>query len=1288
MNRQLMTVNRNNNFSGIAVVGLSGRFPGAKDVDEFWHNLRNGIESITEYTDIELKAAGVPSDIINDPNYVKKEFFLEDVDMFDADFFGFSPVEASAIDPQQRLFLESSWNALENAGYNPETYDGLIGVYAGTAMNNYIFNIHTTTCKSDKYYDAVSVFQRIVGIEKDYLSTRVSYKLNLKGPSLTVQTACSTSLLAIHLACQSLLNYECDMALAGGVNIKLPQRRGYIYVDGMLLSPDGHCRAFDNGSKGTVMGDGLGIVVLKRLEEALQDGDTIHAVIKGSAINNDGAEKVGYTAPSINGQADVIETAQALAQINPETITYHETHGTGTILGDPIEIAALTQAFRASTQKKGFCAIGSVKTNIGHLEVAAGVASLIKTVLAIEHKEIPPSLNFEKPNTRIDFKNSPFYVNSSLKKWKKNGTPRRASVSSFGIGGTNAHVILEEAPKVQTSGKSRTHQLLLLSARTGNALDAATKHLVKHLKQYPQNIADVAYTLKVGRKAFGHRRMAVCRNNNDAITHLELFLSPNADITSFHEPINRNVVFMFSGQGSQYVNMGVGLYKTESTFKEDIDKCSAILRSHLSFDLQDVLYPEKENIEEAADKLRQTYITQPALFTIEYSLARLWMRWGVCPTALVGHSIGEYVAACLAGVFSLEEALALVASRGRLIQKLPGGSMLAVSLSEEAIQPFLGDKLSLAVINTPSMCVISGEKEAISALEKRLADQKINSRNLITSHAFHSRMIEPILDKFLKQLEGFKFNLPQIPFVSNVSGTWIEPEEATNPEYWVKHLRQTVRFSDCLKTLLSETNRVLIEVGPGNTLSTFARQRLNKANGEHVVVPSTRHPYDDKSDVEVILNAIGQLWLAGIDINWSDFYSDEMRHRISLPTYPFERKHYWIESGKQAIKADPELPASQEQYNKTTTIDQWQPEEHRKKILSDGTQNDVEKVISNIWQELLGVEHVEKQDNFFDLGGSSLIAVSLFAKMEKLLGKRLPLATLFEAPTVEKLSNIIHRETGHKPWSSLVEIRSHGSKPPLFLIHAAGGNVLNYRTLVSHLSKDQPVYGLQSQGLDGKQPFLAQVEDMAAKYIEEIQNVQPEGSYFLGGYCLGGTIAIEMAQQLRAQGHHVALVALLETYNWAKVHPISLSDNVYYFMQKIEFHRRNLLLLNSSEKVTFFKEKGFELKRRSKLWYETIASKISRNKILINEHNLLLARLWAHNDRVAIDYLPKYYLGNLTLFLPAKQYARFDTPECLWYKQAEDVEIYELPLYPAGMLLEPFVRLLAKKLDYCINNTL
>lgn len=879
----------------VAVIGMAGRFPDAESVDQFWQNLKNGVESIHPLTDEFLRQQGVPQTDLQHPQYVKAEAVLPNIDLFDADFFGFNPREAEILDPQQRLFLECAWEALETAGYDPQRYHGAVAVYAGSAINSYSFNLYTNP--QSRLLDNYQLF---LASDKDFLTTRVSYKLNLTGPSVDIQTACSTSLVAVHIACQSLLSGECDMALAGGVAISQP--KGYLYQEGGIYSPDGHCRAFDAKAQGTVAGSGLGIVVLKRLEDAVADGDSIYALIKGSAINNDGASKVSYTAPSIDAQASVIRAALTMAEVEPETISYIEAHGTGTALGDPIEIAALTQVFGANSQH---CKIGSVKTNIGHLDTAAGIASFIKTVLVLKHKQIPPSLHFKQFNSQIPH-DRPFEVNTTLSEWHAHSFPRRAGVSSFGIGGTNAHIILEEAPeegqgsqcvaevssvvatgvgiagglnhrRAEVQGK---YQLLVVSAKTHSALETATANLVNHLRQHPDvNLADVAYTLQVGRQAFAYRRFCVCSSLEEAS---EVSAYAEATVPQHGTPA---ITFMFPGQGSQYVGMGRELY-AEAVFRSHIDRCCELLAPHLGINLWDLV--------QSSTNLNDTAYAQPALFMIEYALAQSLMNWGIRPEAMIGHSIGEYVAATLAEVFSLEDALKLVAIRGRLMQQQPTGSMLSVFLSAKQIQPWLSAEIALAASNAPNLCVVSGNPTAIAQLEQRLSDAGISYGRLHTSHAFHSPMMSPVQAEFIEVMKSVKLNPPKIPYISNITGTWITNEQATDLAYWGKHLRETVQF-DAGITTLTQQPRILLEVGPGNTLSTLA--------ATHRPISTLRHPQANDSDIAFLLNAIGKLWLSGVGINWDNFWH-ERRKRIALPTYPFERQRYWIEPQPDSVIND------------------------------------------------------------------------------------------------------------------------------------------------------------------------------------------------------------------------------------------------------------------------------------------------------------------------------------------------------------------------------------------------
>ncbi|BAZ21896.1 beta-ketoacyl synthase [Kalymmatonema gypsitolerans NIES-4073] len=1020
------SVHNNNEFnnSEIAIIAVAGRFPGAKDIESFWQNIHDGVESISRFTNEELLNSGVSPDLLSNSNYVKASPVVSDIELFDANFFAYSAKEAELIDPQQRVFLELAWEAIEKAGYDPQTYNGLIGVYAGVGMNHYLIkNIYP----NHQLLETVDPLQLVISNEKDFLPTRVAYKLNLTGPAVNVQTACSTSLVAVHQACQSLLNGECDMALAGGVSISIPQKTGYLYQPEMILSPDGHCRSFDAKAQGTVASSGAGIVVLKRLKDARGDRDHIHAIIKGSAINNDGAMKVGYTAPSVSGQAAVIGEAQALAGVDAETISYIEAHGTATPLGDPIEIAALTQAFTQSTDKKGFCAIGSVKTNLGHLDTAAGVTGLIKTVLALQHKMLPPSLHFETPNPKIDFANSPFYVNTTLTEWKTNNTPRRAGVSSFGMGGTNAHVILEEAPIQVKSQKSKgasalggeprllqlafksEYFLLCLSAKSENALEKATANLITHLKEHPElNLGDVAYTLNSGRQGFNHRRMLICHDLEDAVKALNT-LEPKQVFTNYTEITERSVVFMFPGQGSQYVNMAREIYQTETVFREQVDYCSEILKPILGLDLRQILYPSDEKIDEVSKQLQQTAIAQPALFVIEYALAQLWQSWGVQPQAAIGHSIGEYVAATLAEVFSLEDALSLVAARGQMMQQLSTGAMLSVPLPADKVKSLLGQELSLAAINQPLQCVVSGSTAAVDALQNQLAAQGIECRRLHTNHAFHSQMMEPILEAFAERVKKVTLNPPKLPYISNLTGTWITVTQATNPDYYAQHLRSTVLFAQGVEKLLATPEQILLEVGPGHTLTTLVKRHPDKAAAQ-TVLTSVRHPQEEKSDNRVLFTTLGQLWLAGVKVDWFGFYSQDEYYRLPLPTYPFERQRYWIEPPKK--HSDEPLKIAS-----LPKPDNFQPENlsalHSRPNLPNSyiaPRNELEEKIADIWQELLGIKQVGIHDNFFELGGDSLIAVQVLTRLRNTFSIQLSVASLFESATIAEIAPKLEKQ--------------------------------------------------------------------------------------------------------------------------------------------------------------------------------------------------------------------------------------------------------------------------------------
>jgi acyl transferase domain-containing protein len=1026
----------------VAVIGMAGRFPGSATVEELWRDLRAGVESITRFSDEELAASGVAAELRRDPRYVPAAAVLDDVDLFDPELFGYAPGEAALIDPQHRLFLECCYEALERAGHAGTRLP--VGVFAGVAKNSYLLH---TLLRHRELLDPVGPLAVHLASEKDFVATRVAYKLDLEGPAVTVQTACSTSLAAVHLACQSLLTGDCSLVLAGGASIRVPQRIGYLYEEGGIRSPDGHCRAFDARAAGTVHGQGVGVVVLRLLDDAVEAGDHIHAVIRATAMNNDGALKAGFTAPRREGQARVVRTAQVRAGVEPGSIQCIEAHGTATALGDPIEVAALTDAFRRGTDRTGFCALGSLKTNLGHLDAAAGVAGLIKAVLAVEAGEIPPSLHFETPNPAIDFESSPFYVNAELRPWPASGGPRRAGVSSFGIGGTNVHAIIEEAPTLPPSGPSRRWQLLVLSARSARALEAGTDRLAGFLREHPElSLPDAAHTLRTGRWAHEHRRIALCRTPEEAAAVLE---SRDGGRTAAGraEGGSPAVAFLFPGQGAQHPGMGRDLYEGEEVFRRDLDASLDLLRVRHDVDLRPLLFPRPSDLAAAEAALEDTALAQPALFAVEHALAELWRSWGVRPWALLGHSVGEYAAACLAGVLSREAALHLVVQRGALMQALPRGAMLATELPEDDLSELLTPGLGLAAVNGPTASVAAGPKEEIAVLEARLRADGTACRRLRTSHAFHSPMMDPVVDRFRAVVEGVELRPPGAPFVSGVTGTWITREEATDPGYWARQLREPVRFGAGLSSLLAEPGAVLLEVGPGRSLAALAA-RVRPPGGPARTVGSMRHPKQRADDDAVLLEALGRLWLAGVPVSWEAFTGGERRRRVVLPTYPFERRRCWLEPpAPERAGAEKEGPVAV-----------------REPAAAAGDprpSDSVERWLTEAWQALLGVEGLGPDDDLFALGAHSLMATRIATRAREAFGVELAIGTFFEAPTIGALADRLRTA---RPGG--------GGPPPLAPVPRDGDLPLSFaqqRLLFLHaLAPDDPAYnlslGLRLQG--------------------------------------------------------------------------------------------------------------------------------------------------------------------------------------------------------------------------------
>jgi acyl transferase domain-containing protein len=937
----------------IAVIGLAGRFPGAADIDRLWDNLVGGVESVTALTRADIEAAGVPEVVRDHPRYVAAAALLDGHDLFDAGFFGFSPREAALLDPQQRVFLECAWTAMEHAGHDPGRLPGAVGVYAGAALNTYLYATGLVEQLRER------PIPTLLANDKDFLTSRVSYKLGLRGPSITVQTACSSSLVAVHLACQALLDGECDLALAGGVAVRVPQRAGYLPDPDGPLSPDGHTRAFDERSGGTMLGSGVGVVVLRPLADALAGGDTVYAVIKGSAVNNDGAAKADYTAPSVGGQVEVIAEALAVAGVDAGTVSYVEAHGTGTPLGDPIEVAALTRVFRRATERRGFCAIGSVKTNLGHLDAAAGVAGLIKAILAVRHGIVPPTLHFRRPNPRIDFAGSPFFVNTEALPWPSSAGPRRAGVTSLGIGGTNAHVVLEQAPPLPPTGPpARPTQLLLLSARSPAALDAATANMRDRVEDH--DLADVAYTSQVGRRSFAHRRVLLCAAPAEAAAALDA--PPPASVAAAG---TRSVVFLLPGGGSRRPPDVAGLAATEPVFRRSLDEGFELLRSLTGYDA-------------AADYARPS-VQLPMLLLISEALAALWQSWGVRPSALLGHSLGEITAARIAGVLSRRDALDMVVTRARLLETLPPGEMLSVALP--AGRAPLGAELDLAAVNTPDQCVVSGPSARIDELAARLAADGVAATRVPVRSAGHSRRLDPILEPYREHIAGLTLRPPEIPFLSNVTGTWITDEQATDPAYWARQLRSTVRFSDAVRLLLEHPDRVFLESGPGWTLSTLVRAHPDVVTGRPVV-PSL--PSGSRSETAV-LGALSRLWLAGVDVDWARFAGPSVRRRVALPAYPFERRRHWFPEQTAEVPGPEEIRAA------TST----------------------ERVMAQIWREKLGVPDLAADDDFFALGGTSLLITEVMAAVNQRFGTGLSLLTLIESPTVAGLAACVDAVGGN-----------------------------------------------------------------------------------------------------------------------------------------------------------------------------------------------------------------------------------------------------------------------------------
>ncbi|MFF8868287.1 type I polyketide synthase [Streptomyces sp. NPDC015139] len=1094
-----------------AVIGMAGRFPGADDLDAFWENLAAGHEAVRPVTDEEFLAAGGHRRDLDDPSLIRMASVIEGIDRFDSGFFGYSPAEAAVVDPQQRLLLETAYHALEDAGcLGPGADNGVFGVYAGSGDSRY-YPAHVYPHYAGQP-GSLELVHAATANSLGTLAPRISYELGLTGPSVSVQTACSTALVAVHTAVQDLIDHRCDTALAGAVSLNPSALLGYRHLPDGPLSPDGHCRAFAADAAGTSSGDGVGAIVLKRLEDALTDGDRIRAVVRGTAINNDGRRKVGFSAPSSAGQSEVVLAAQAQAMIAADTIGLVEAHGTATRLGDPIEVAALTEAFRESTDRRGFCALGSVKTNIGHLGAAAGIAGLIKAVLALEHRQIPPSLHFDRPNPLIDFTASPFRVPTSLEDWCVADHPRRAAISAFGVGGTNAHLILQEAPASPPAPprepQADHRQVLPLSARTAGGLRGQAAALARHLEHQPDiALDDVAHALRTRRPALRHRLTVTAASRAETLSALRTAIP----LTPAPSDGPARVAFLLPGGGVQYAGMGAELYRDRDDYRDIVDECAHILRPVLGADLRSTLLGHAPSDDMSAFL---------GLVATEYALARTLMAAGVRPHALMGHSLGEYTAACLAGVIDLADMLPLVAQRLQLIGAA-GGATVGVASSAEDVQPLLGPELSLAAVNGPTACTVAGHTDAVARFERELARRAISFRRVRIPAAAHSHVLDPILDTYGKYLRGVTLRPPRIPLVTNVTGTWITDAQATSPQHWLDHTRNTVLFADGVTALYEQGDPVLVEIGPADTLTRLAAAQLTPR--KPVTITTMRHARADASDGFVLAEALGRLWSAGVDSALPPVPGTPQS--VPLPPYAFERHRHWIDAPGARTTRSVAVPNRRDAQPALVP----RPRLSTEHVPPD---TDREREVTRMWEQTLGIGGIGLYDNFFDLGGDSMRAVVLADRLRRAGVLDVTAATLLSVPTVAGV--LATAGYGDGPDSSahalgpLLPLRPEGSAAPLFCIHPGAGVAWRYAGLLPHLGGDQPVYGIQAAGLDGSRPPAPDAATMVTSYVQLVREIQPHGPYRLLGWSYGGFVAHAMACALQERGEKVELLAMLD----------------------------------------------------------------------------------------------------------------------------------------------------------------
>ncbi|MEU3755400.1 beta-ketoacyl synthase N-terminal-like domain-containing protein [Streptomyces olivoreticuli] len=1189
----------------IAVIGMAGRFPGADSVEEFWANLAAGRESVRPIGDEEFLAAGGDPADLDDPDLVRMASVIEGIDRFDSAFFGYSPAEAELVDPQQRLLLESAYHAMEDAGYAAGHGEQQVGVYAGAGDSRYYpGHIHPRFAGQSA---SVALVHAATSNSLGALATRISYELGLTGPSLSLQTACSTALVAIHTACQDLIDYKCDVALAGAVSLNPSAMLGYRHVPDGPFSPDGRCRAFAADAAGTSSGDGVGAVVLKRLEDALSDGDRIRAVVRGSAINNDGRRKVGFTAPSPEGQAEAILAAQAAAGVGADSIGFVEAHGTATRIGDPIEVTALTRAFRESTDERQFCALGSVKTNIGHLGAAAGIAGFIKSVLALEHRQIPPSLHFDAPNPLIDFASGPFRVPTELEDWEAGAQPRRAAVSAFGVGGTNAHVILEEAPPTDR-GTPRTDEeprwrVLPLSARTPAALQGQAGGLGRHLAAHPDlALSEVAHSLRTFLPAMPHRATVVARTTEDAVRVLGHPVPVRPEVRDGGTP---TVAFLLPGGGTQYMGMGAELYRDHPVYRDAVDRCATILRPVLGRDLRTALY------EHADPGSVDAFL---ALVVTEYALAVTLMEQGVRPDALIGHSLGEYTAATLAGVMSLEEILPLVAERIRLIASA-GGATVGVALGEEELRGYLTDDLSLAAVNGPAACTVAGREEAVAELERRLLADEVTFRRLRMPAAAHSHVLDSVLGAFEDALATVTLRPPRIPFVTNVTGTWITDEQATSRKHWIDHTRRTVRFADGIASVWERGNPLLVEIGPGDVLAKLAAARLG--DEPPVTVATMRHAKAERPDGQVLAEALGLLWTAGAEVDLTAAGDPVEARRVPLPGYAFDRRRHWIDAPTARPRTRTEDDAAPAPGAPQGSGRAPRPPHLAAEYVAPRTP--LERTVAGHWEEALGIDGIGVHDNFFDLGGDSMRAVMLAGRMRTASRLDIAAAALLSSPTIAGVLDGAGRAgAGKDAFAPVLPLRADGDQRPLFCVHPGGGIGWRYSGLLTHLGGRQPVYGIQAHGLDGACAPAADAKEMVDSYVGHLREVQPEGPYRLLGWSYGGTVAHAMATALRREGERVELLAMMDA---PLMHVEPLTE------EQAEHQVAALLLRVAGLQLP---EGGtLDVSRALALLGEAGTAAVSL------EEATLLAEVMRNNLRIAPGFEPEVFDGDVLFFTAA-----------------------------------------------------